>query len=142
MNKRLLTTLGPFLFLAVCALAQTSARTIQVDVNYTGSGTVNASHKIYVALWNSSDLSSGPPVGVESLDTKKGTVTFSNVQTVPAYVTLAYDPTGAWDAQSPPPSGSSLGMHTKNPPKPEPIDVAPGKTVKVGITFDDSVKVP
>src|SRR4029453_16614587 len=116
MSKRLLTTLGPFLFLAVCALAQTSARTIQVDVNYTGSGTVNGSHQIYVELWTSSDCKSGPPVGVESLDTKKGTVTFSNVQTVPAYVSLAYDPTGTWDAQSPPPSASSLVMPTKNPP--------------------------
>jgi hypothetical protein len=144
MRERLVTTLGLFVFLAVCAVAQTSAdkRTIQVDVNYTGSGTVNAGHKIYVALWDSSDMSSGPPVGVESLDSKKGTVTFSNVARVPAYVSTAYDPTGAWDAQSPPPPGSSLGMHTKNPPMPEPIDVAPGKTVKVSITFDDSIKVP
>ena len=78
---------------------------------------------------------------MESLDSKKGTVTFSNVQKVPAYVSAAYDPTGAWDAQSPPPSGSSLGMYTKNPPDPEPIDVALGKTVKVSVTFDDSARV-
>jgi hypothetical protein len=32
-------------------------------------------------------------------------------------------------------------MYSKNPPNPEPIDVAPGKTVKVAITFDDSAKV-
>ena len=126
------------------APAQTSAdkRTIQVEITYTGSGTVDARHKIYVALWNSADMSGGPPVDLQSVDSKKGTVTFSNVQTVPAYVSAAFDPTGAWDAQSPPPSGSSLGMYTKNPPSPEPIDVAPGKTVKVGITFNDSVKVP
>jgi hypothetical protein len=138
------TTLGLFFLLAACADAQTSAdrRTLQVDINYTGSGTVNASHKIYVALWASSDFNSGPPAAVESLDSRKGTVTFSTVQSVPAYVTTAYDPTGAWDAQSPPPSGSSLGMYTKNPPNPEPIDVAPGKTVKVSVTFDDSARVP
>jgi hypothetical protein len=88
-----------------------------------------------------SDFSGGPPAAVEPLDSKKGTVTFSNVQKVPAYVSAAYDPTGAWDAQSPPPSGSSLGMYTKNPPDPEPIDVALGKTVKVSVTFDDSVRV-
>src|ERR671918_1256870 len=76
---------------------------------------------------------------VRNLDSKKGTVTFSNVQKVPAYVSAAYDPSGAWDAQSPPPSGSSLGMHSRNPPNPQPIDVAPGKSVKVSITFDDSV---
>ena len=144
MSKRQWTTLGLFVLCAVCALAQTSAdkRTIQVDIDYTGSGIVNASHKIYVALWDSSDMSGGPPVAVLSLNSKKGTVTFSDVQRVPAFVSAAYDPTGHWDAQSPPPTGSSLGMYSKNPPNPQPIDVAPGKTVKVSITFDDSVKVP
>ena len=115
MRKFFCTTLGLFFLLAASADAQTSAdkRTIQVEINYTGSGTVNASHKIYIALWDSSDFSGGPPAAVESLDSKKGTVTFSNVQKVPAYVSAAYDPTGAWDAQSPPPSGSSLGMSTR-----------------------------
>jgi hypothetical protein len=128
----------------VCALAQTNAggRTIQVEVNYTGSGTVNASHKIYVALWDSADFNSGPPASVKSLDAKKGTVIFSDVRRVPVYVTTAYDPSGAWDAQSPPPSGSSLGMYSKNPPKADPIDVGPGQTVKVSISFDDSAKTP
>ena len=144
MSKRLWTTLGLFVLCAVCALAQASAdkRTIQVDIDYTGSGIVNTSHKIFVALWDSSDMSGGPPVAVLSLNSKKGTVTFSDVQKVPAFASAAYDPTGNWDAQSPPPSGSSLGMYSKNPPNPQGIDVVPGKTVKVTITFDDSVRVP
>jgi len=144
MRNCLCTGLGLFFLLAAGADAQTSAdgRTIQVEISYTGSGSVNASHKIFVALWESSDFSGGPPAAVESLDSRKGTVTFSTVQRVPAYVTTAYDPTGGWDAQSPPPSGSSLGMYTKNPPNPEPIDVAPGKTVKVSVNFDDSARVP
>jgi hypothetical protein len=151
MMKRLSITLGLFALLASGVVAQTTTdkRTIQVDINYTGAGTVDASHKIYVALWDSSDMNAAPPVAVQSLDSKKGTVTFSDVQKVPAYVSTAYDPTGAWNAQSPPPSGSSLGLYSKNPPKaytptpnPEPIDVAAGKTVKVTITFNDSIKVP
>ena len=144
MSQRLCTTLGLFLLLAAFPVAQTTAdsRTIQVEINYTGSGTVNANHKIYIALWNSSDMSGGPPAVVKSLESKKGTVTFSSVQTIPAYVSAAYDPTGAWDAQTPPPSGASLGMYAKNPPNAQPIDVAPGKTVKVSITFDDSARVP
>ena len=144
MNKRLGTTLGLLVLFAASIAAQTSAekRTIQVDVNYTGSGTVDAGHKIYVALWDSSDMSGGPPVEVKSLDSKKGTVTFSGVQKVPAYVSVAYDPTGHWDAQSPPPAGSSLGMYGKTAPNPDAIDVAPGKTVKIGVTFNDAVKVP
>jgi hypothetical protein len=144
MSKRVYTTLGLFVLFAICGVAQTGAdkRIIEVEVNYTGSGTVNASHKIHVALWDSADMSGGPPVAVKSLDAKKGTVVFSDVQKGPAYVSTAYDPTGAWDAQSPPPSGSSLGMYSKNPPNPQPIDVTAGRPVKVTITFDDSVKVP
>ena len=144
MSRRLCSTLGMFVLCVVSALAQTNAskRTIQVDINYTGSGTVDANHRIFVALWASLDMSSGPPVAVLSLNSRKGSVTFSDVQSVPAYVSTAFDPTGGWDAQSPPPSGTSLGMHSKKLPNPEPIDVAPGKTVKVAITFDDSAKVP
>ena len=57
MSRRLSSALGFFVLLAVCVAAQTGSdrRTIQVEINYTGSGTVNASHKIYVALWDSSD---------------------------------------------------------------------------------------
>src|SRR5437016_3705402 len=134
MIKPLPVTLLCFLLAIVVAVAQTG-RTIQVDVSYTGSGTVDASHKIYVALWDSADLSAGPPVATKALDSKTGTVTFSDVQKFPAYVSTAFDPTGKWEAQSPPPSGSSLGMYSKNPPTPEPIDVAPGKTAKIKLTF-------
>ena len=116
---------------------------LQVQLNYTGSGTVDASHKIFVALWESPDFESAPPVEVKSVTSKNGTVTFTNVNKVPAFVSAAFDKTGHWDgASGPPPSGSSLGMYSKAPPKPDPIDVKPGATAKVTITFNDAVKVP
>ena len=139
MSKRN-TLFGAVLLVTAFAFAQ-GGRTIQVDITYTGSGKVDAGHKIYVALWNSTDFDSAPPADVQSLSSKSGTVTFKDVQKVPAYVTIAYDPTGKWDAQSPPPSGSSLGMYGK-PPKAEPITVEPGKTAKIKVAFDDSQKVP
>jgi len=127
--------------LAAFASAE-NGRTIQVDVTYTGAGKVDASHKIYVALWDSGDMNSGPPVDTKALDSKTGTVTFTDVQNVPAYISVAFDPSGSWGANSPPPSGTSLGMYSAHPPKPDPIEVAPGKTVKVKVTFDDTNKVP
>src|SRR5580765_7594304 len=48
------------LVLAGFAFAE-NGRTIQVEVTYTGAGKVDASHKIYVALWDSPDMNSGPP---------------------------------------------------------------------------------
>ena len=141
MKERICVAFAALVLATGFAVAQTG-RTIQVDIAYTGSGTVNASHKIYVALWDSADFSGGPPVAVKSLDSKNGTVTFTDVQKVPAYVSAAYDPTGKWDAQSPPPSGSSLGMYSTNPPTPTSIEVEQGKTAKVKMAFDDSNKVP
>jgi hypothetical protein len=120
---------------------------LQVQLHYTGSGTVDKTHKIFVALWDSPGFmdNSAPPVAVKSATSKDGTVTLSDVQKVPAYVSTAYDPTGQWDAQDPdagtPPSGSSLGMHSKTPPKSDPINITPGTPAKITISFDDSKKV-
>lgn len=143
MNKRLYVTMVVFLLVALFATAQ-SSRTIQVDVSYTGSGTVDSGHKIYVSLWDSPDFPTGgggPPVAIMSVASKTGTVTFPDVQKSPTYVSAAYDPTGAWDGQSgPPPAGASLGMYSKKPPTPEPIHVDSGKTAKAKFSFDDSVK--
>jgi hypothetical protein len=138
MINRLCLTLG--LLLAAGAFSQ-GGRTIQVDVTYAGSGTVDASHKIFIALWDSGDMSGGPPVAVQSLESKKGTVSFTNAPK-PAYISAAYDPTGRWDAQSPPPSGSSLGMYSSKPPTPEPINAEPGKPARVKLMFDDTTKTP
>ncbi|MGA8027453.1 MAG: hypothetical protein WB992_09920 [Bryobacteraceae bacterium] len=122
-----------------------SGSTVEVHLNYTGSGTVDQKHKIYVVLWDSPEFISGGamPVEIQPSADKRGMVTFSNVKKAPAYVSAAYDPKGEWDAQSgPPPEGSSLGMYSKTPGKPEPIDVKPGKTATVELSFDDSVKMP
>ena len=137
--KPLTIVYGAFVLVAagaLIALAQQS-QNLQVQIHYTGSGTVDDNHKIYVALWDSPgfpDGSGGPPVAVQSTNSKNGTVTFTDIQKVPAYVSAAYDPTGKWDAQSgPPPTGSSLGMYSKAPPKPDPINITPGKAAKVSI---------
>jgi hypothetical protein len=120
--------------------------TIQVQLNYTGSGTVDDKHKIYVALWDSADFMQGAgtmPVLLLPADSKTGTVTFTDVKTIPAYVSCVFDPTGSWDAASgPPPSGSALGVYSKTPGQPEPIKGAPGETVKVTLAFDDTAKMP
>jgi len=138
---RLTVLCGVLLLSAAIAPAQQDL-TLQVQLHYTGSGTVDATHKIFVALWDSADFGSAPPTDVKSATSKNGVVTFSNVKKTPTYMSAAYDPTGHWDgASGPPPAGSSLGMYSKAPPKPDPIDIAPGKIAKVTITFDDAVKV-
>ena len=130
---------------AKSAASPQQGRAVQVQIRYTGSGKVDDSHKIYVALWDSTDFTSpgynAPPVALQSTNSKDGVVVFSNIQKVPAYVSAAFDPTGQWDAQSNPPPGSSLGMVSTAPPKPDAIDVALGQTAKVTVNFNDSVRV-
>jgi hypothetical protein len=53
---------------------------------------------------------------------------------------MAYDPTGDWKGDRKPPAGTSLGMYSKEPGKPEPIQLEAGKTTKISATLDDSYK--
>jgi hypothetical protein len=139
---RLSVLSGVLLAGALMAPAQ-QGQTIQVQLHYTGSGTVDATHKIFVALWDSADFNSAPPTAVQSTASKNGTVTFSDVKKAPAYVSAAYDPTGHWDgASGPPPTGASLGVYSKTPPKPDPIAIVPGKVARITLSFNDSRKVP
>ena len=140
--KRLSVLLGTLVGCALVAPAQ-QGMTLQVQLHYTGSGTVNATHKIFVALWDSADFQSAPPSEVKSATSKNGVVTFADVKKGPVYVSAAYDPSGNWDgASGPPPTGASLGVYSKAPPKPDAIAITPGKGVKITLSFDDSVKVP
>ena len=140
--RRLSILCGALLGGALMAPAQ-QGQTLQVQLHYTGSGTVDEGHKIFVALWDSADLNSGPPTDVKSATSKNGIVTFSDVKRVPAYVSAAYDPSGNWDgASGPPPTGASLGVYSKTPPKPDPITITPGKVAKITLSFADATKVP
>ena len=123
-----------------------AGRTLKVQVDYTGAGKIDETHKVYVVLWDTPDFIHGGgimPVALKPATKKDDVVTFDDIKKVPAYISTAYDPTGSWDGQSgPPPSGTSLGLYTKGGATAEPIDIAPGKTVTVKVTFDDTIKMP
>jgi len=117
--------------------------TIKVNVNYTGSGTVDDKHKILVFLFDQ-PFTSGTaiPIANQGAASKKETVTFTGVAKSPVYVGTVFDPTGAYEGNAPPPSGASLGMYSKQPGQPEPVELKEGKPVEVSVTFDDSQKMP
>lgn len=122
-----------------------ATRTLKVKLNYTGAGTVDDKHKIQVFLFDSPDFVQGNamPTGMQATAAKDGSVTFSDIAGSPVYVATVFDPTGGYDGQSgPPPSGSSIGMYTKEPPKPGPITIDAGKSAEVDVAFDDTMKMP
>jgi hypothetical protein len=107
-------------------------------------GTVDEKHRVYLVLWDSPDLVKGPgimPVAILSMASKDASVTFDDAKKTPAYVSAVYDPTGQWDAQSPSPEGSSLGLYSKSPGNPEPVELQSVKTATIDLAFDDSVKM-
>ena len=125
---------------------ESKGATLEVKVNYTGTGTVDEKHKIYVVLWDTPEFINGGgtmPIQLVPVTSKNGTAVFTGVSKSPAYISAAFDPNGQWDGQSgPPPTGSSLGIYSKTAGKPEPIAAEPGKKAGVEMTFDDTVKMP
>ena len=117
---------------------------LQVHLEYTGAGTVDSTHKIYIVLWDSPDFVKGSagqaPFAVQYIASKKGTATFSDIRKNPVYVSIAYDPTGKWEARSEPPVGASLGLYSKEPGVPAPVQLEPGKTTEISVKLDDSFK--
>lgn len=147
MKKYICFALGLFVAAVLIHAAQSDdSRTLHVTVHYKGSGTVDANHIIGVAIWNSTafmeENSHAMPTEVKTTKSNDSTVTFSSVSTSPVYVSAAYDPSGKWDGMSgPPPTGSSLGMYSKEPGKPEPVRIDPGKSETIELSFDDTVKM-
>lgn len=146
MRKRFFIALGAAA-LAFLATAQQSKadRSLKVKLNYTGSGNVDEKHKIFVFLFDSPDFVQGDvlPFAAQTTTAKDQTVTFSSLSAPAVYVVAAFDPKGAYDGVSgPPPSGSSVGMYTKEAGKPAPVNLEVGKAAQIELAFDDSYKMP
>jgi len=127
------------------AQEKAKSRTLKVKLNYTGSGPVDDKHRIIVFLFDSPDFTQGGVMPFAEKDgaAKDAVVTFSDLDRSPVYVSCVYDPTGGYDGQSgPPPSGSSLGMYTTEPPAPGAVKIDEGKTAEIALPFDDSFKMP
>jgi hypothetical protein len=121
-----------------------AAGTLKVKLSYTGAGAVDEKHKVFLFLFDTPDFVQGNamPVGSESATTKNATVTFAGIAKSPVYLVAIYDPAGAYEGMSPPPSGSSIKVYGKTPGQPDAIAVDAGKTTQIDVTFDDSAKMP
>jgi len=144
MNRRYFVLSGVVFASALAAEGESSS--LDVAVTYTGTGTVDESHKVYVAVWDTPDFMKGDagagPIAMKAVALKSDVAHFDSLSKSPVYVSMLYDPSGKWDAASNPPSGCSVGLYSTEPGTPAPIKLDPGKTTKISATFDDSQKLP
>jgi hypothetical protein len=160
-------TVGLILF-AIGASAQNNSkiaapnRVLSVKLNYTGAGTVDEKHKIYVLVFDAdpytaqvlAEGASKPPAAAgadapktayvlarQAALTKNATVSFSGLRESTVYVAAFYDKTGTYNGTNDPGHGSPTGLYG-TPGKPAPIPLLEGKPVEIVIAFDDSVATP
>ena len=118
------------------------ATSVNVTVKYTGAGTVDDNHRIWVWLFDNPTI--GPdsiPIGEQSISKNGGMATFSTT-TTQVYIAIAYDEKGGFAGQAPPPSGSPVALYGMSGPNGQPQAVTPGAKGTVTVTFDDSQRMP
>lgn len=119
-------------------------KSLTVTVNYTGSGTVDESHKLFVFVFDTPEFvqGNGVPIASQVATQKSQKVTFPSLSPDTVYLVAVFDPTGGYDGKSgPPPSGTSTGLYGDGG-TPTPVKLESGKTAQITITFDDSIKMP
>ncbi len=142
------------LFTAVFCCSQTSAwgqdqaapagRILKVTVKYTGAGAVDDTHKLYLFVFDTPDIQSGPmPIGASSTNKNESVVSIENLSVSPVYVAAVFDSNGTYDGMSAPPSGSPAAMYMKEQPGiATAIKIEPGQTGEIEFVFDDSFRMP
>ena len=120
-------------------VARGAAGDVNVTVKYTGKGTVDASHRIWVWLFTSPDIGPGAiPIAEASIDKNGGVASFANVGADQVWIAIAFDEAGGFAGAAPPPSGSPITLYTDAK---GPAAVTPGAAGKVTVAFDDSQRM-
>jgi hypothetical protein len=118
---------------------------LAISVEYTGKGTVDKDHGLWIWVFDNPDSSTWPdstPLGVAMLTENGATHQFSGLPKQ-VYFGAAYDEAGGYDGNAgPPPAGTPISVY----------GMAEGGTAKavdtggdeavVKATFDDSVRMP
>lgn len=120
---------------------QVGAGAVTVTIKYTGKGTVDGSHRLWVWLFTTPDI--GPqsmPIAELSIDKNGGQATFESVAAERVWIAVAFDESGTMTGQAPPPTGSPVAIYVGSDGAPR--GVVPGDSTAAVLTFDDSQRMP
>jgi hypothetical protein len=120
--------------------ARVAAGTVKVTVNYKGKGTVDATHKLWVWIFDTPNIGAGSmPVDQLALDKNGTDAVFNNVAPGQVWIAVAFDEHGVMTGNEPPPSGSPISVYTAGG---APSPVTPGEKAILTLTFDDTMRMP
>ena len=118
-----------------------AAGTVTVTVHYKGKGTVDASHKLWVWVFDTPNIGPGSmPIGQVSLDRNAIDAVFEGIAADKVWVAVAFDESGGMMGDAPPPTGTPIGILAGKDGAP--VAVMSGAKDAVTLTFDDSQRMP
>jgi hypothetical protein len=117
----------------------TSQGSLKVTVNYTGKGSVDEKHQLFVWLFDTPNITTeSMPIASNALTANNGTVDFGSLPEK-VYIAAAYDEKGGYDGTTAPPSGTPVTVYGGQTSA---TAVATGDTAAVTVAFDDSERLP
>jgi len=119
--------------------AQMKGSDVSVTVTYTGKGPVDATHEIWVFLFDTPSIGAGArPLSAQTITKSGGAAVFKAVTTDPVYIAVAYDEKGDYDGNAgPPPNGTPIAMYGADAKGVAgPLKTAGGAKVK--LSFNDA----
>ena len=122
-------------------LAATAAGTVKVTIHYKGKGKVDASHKLWVWVFDTPNIGPGSvPLDQLALDKNDLDAVFEGVAADKVWIAAAFDESGAMTGDGPPPAGTPIGILSDN--EGAPLAVISGAKDAAVLTFDDSQRMP
>ena len=121
--------------------ASIAAGPVKVTIHYKGKGTIDASHKLWVWLFDTPDI--GPqamPIDQLTLEANGTEAAFEGVVPSQVWIAAAFDEKGVMTGNEPPPTGTPIGILMGSDGMP--TAVTPGPKGTVVLTFDDSIRMP
>lgn len=124
-----------------------AGKQLKVKISYTGKGTVDSKHGIFMFLFDSPDFVQSPgtvmPIAFKSCMANDETVIFEALAADTVYLVAAFDEAGGYEMQGPPPSGTPVSVYKPGDPQlPSPIKLDAAKETEIKFSFDESIRMP
>lgn len=121
--------------------AAATAGTVKVTVHYTGKGKVDASHKLWVWVFDMPNIGPGSmPLDQIALDNNGVAAVFEGIVADKVWIAAAFDESGGMMGDAPPPPGTPIGVLMGADGAP--VAVTSGAKQAVVLRFDDSQRMP